>query len=139
LGLGQPDEAMSAYRQSLQARRELGQHHQATPPLAGIAEAALAQEELAKASEYVSEILSYLEGGGSLEGNWESLRIYLTCYRVLQQQGEVRAGELLETAYRMLQEQAAKIADQEARRMFLENVPWHREIVAIYRQMNPGS
>jgi hypothetical protein len=42
----------------------------------------------------------------------------------------VRASEFLEEAFTILQEQAARIPDEDERRHFLGAVPWHREIVA---------
>jgi len=53
----------------------------------------------------------------------------LTCYRVLQAGGDPRAREVLTNAHAMLQERASKINDQELRRSYLENVPYHREIL----------
>lgn len=136
-GLGQPEEAFAAYEKSLKVRRDLGQTHFVMGVLAGMARTALAQNDLQSADSYVVEILSYLEAGGSLEGTWEPLRIYFTCYQVLQSLQDTRAGQLLETAYQLLLEHASKIPDTEARRMFLENVPWNREIVAAYREITP--
>jgi hypothetical protein len=59
------------------------------------------------------------------------LRIYLTCYRVLQANADPRAEEILCTAHNLLQERAAKIDDEELRRSYLENVAAHREIVGL--------
>jgi hypothetical protein len=36
----------------------------------------------------------------------------------------------------LLQERAAKIEDQDLRRSYLENVPFHREIVAAWEARN---
>ena len=135
LGLGRPVKALAAYEKSLQARRELGQDHLAMGVLAGMARVALAQQDLDSASGYVTEILSYLDSGGSLDGTWEPLRIYLTCYQVLQALQDSRADTILEIAYRRLQQQAKTILDSDIRRMFLEHVPWHREIVAAHHDM----
>lgn len=123
---------MAAYRESLRLRRELGQEFLAMGVVAGMARAAVAQDEIEAAVSHVSEILAYLDEGGSLKGTWEPLRLYLTCYQVLDLAGNPRAGEILQTAYQMLQEWAGRIPDEEARRMYLENVPWHREIVATH-------
>ena len=49
--------------------------------------------------------------------------------RVLQASGDPRAGEVLANAHTMLQERAARIDDEELRRSYLENVPYHREIM----------
>jgi predicted ATPase/class 3 adenylate cyclase len=137
LGLGQLQKAFAAYEKSLKARRELGQEHLAMGVLAGMARAALVQNDLVSASGYAAEIVSYLEGGGSLDGTWEPLRIYLTCYQVLQALQDSRASAILETANQQLQEQASKIPDLDARRLFLENVPWNREIVAAHQKLFP--
>jgi len=44
-----------------------------------------------------------------------------------------RAEMVLEEAYNMLQERAAKIDDEELRRSYLENVAAHREILCEWR------
>lgn len=134
-GLGQVEEAFAAYMASLDLRRELAQDYLAMGVLAGMARAAVAQDDLDSAANYVAEITSYLDAGGSLDGTWEPLRIYLTCYQVLQLHEDSRAGEILEVAYRELQKRAAKIPDADVRRTFLEDVPWHREIVSAHREI----
>ena len=47
-----------------------------------------------------------------------------------------RAEEILTGAYHLLQERAEKIDDQELRRSYLENVSYHREIVAEFRRVH---
>jgi hypothetical protein len=64
----------------------------------------------------------------TLDGTEEPFRVYLDCYRVLRANRDTRAGDLLETAHSLLQEQAARIADPNMRRSFLENVLDHREL-----------
>jgi class 3 adenylate cyclase/tetratricopeptide (TPR) repeat protein len=130
LGLGELDKAMAAYERSLRLRRELGQEHFAMGILAGMARLALAREELAVAKSLADEIVSYLDGGGSLVGTWEPLRIRWTCYKVYDHVQDGRAGELLMTASRELQQMAEFIPDDESRQKFLENISWNRNIVA---------
>jgi predicted ATPase len=127
-------EATDAYRQALDLRRELGQHNLATEPLAGLARVSLAQGNLVQAQAHVEGILSYLESN-TLEGTDEPFRVYLTCHQVLQANQDPRAQNILDTAYALLQEQAAQFPDEETRRVYLENVPAHREIVAAYQSM----
>jgi hypothetical protein len=69
----------------------------------------------------------------ALEGTLGALRIYSTCYRVLSANGDPRAGETLDAAYHLLQERAATIEDEDLRRSYLENVPHHREIIALWK------
>lgn len=128
VGLGHLTEAAEAYRQVLALRRDLGQPHLATEPLAGLARICLIREDPVEAQVLVEEILDHLESHG-LEGTEEPIRVYLTCYRVLTANQDRRARELLDGAHRLLQERAAKICDEEARRSYQESVPAHREIV----------
>ncbi|MCP4536402.1 MAG: tetratricopeptide repeat protein [Chloroflexi bacterium] len=150
--------AADAYHQAMDIRRELGQPNLVIESLAGLARVLLAQDDLTQAQVYVEEILDHLESNTSLtspmhalDGTSEPLLIYLTCYRVLQavydrggatssEQGTgdqyPRARAILQTAYHLLQEQAAKIDDEEIRRSFLENVAAHREIVDEWEQMS---
>jgi len=132
-GLGSLTEAADAYRQALTTRREF----LVAEPTAGLARVALAQGDLAGAQAHVDGILDYMADRPALEGTKEPLRIYLTCYRVLSANGDRRAAEILDTAYRLLQERAATIEDENLRRSYLENVPAHREIVALWEKTTP--
>lgn len=122
-------EAADCYREALALRREMGERNRAMEALSGLAEVALAQGELARALEYVDTILGHLETAG-LGPSDEPLRVYLTCYRVLEAAGDPRAGPLLRTADRELRRRAAGIADEALRRSFLEDVAANRAIVA---------
>jgi class 3 adenylate cyclase/tetratricopeptide (TPR) repeat protein len=132
LGLSQPEKAVAAYRESLAIRQKLDQPHLAIEGKAGLARAAVAQGDLTVALDHVNEIVSYLEDGGNLQGNWEPMRIYLTCYQVLRLTGDPRAEKILETAYNLMRDQASRIPDLAYRRLFLENVSWHREITSAW-------
>ena len=106
-------------------------------PLAGLARVALAQADHAQALAHAQEILDHLAAYPRLEGTWEPLRVYLTCYQVLHAHDDPRAEAVLEAGYRLLQERARKIEDGDLRRSFLENVPHHREIVAAWEASHP--
>jgi len=129
--LGHLDEAADAYQKALDLRRQMNEHHRANQPLAGLASVALAQGDVEGAQAHVEEILSYLETG-TLDGTREPFLVYLTCYRVLQANGDSRANEVLQEAHGLLQERAAKISDEGERRSFLKNVAAHRELVSEY-------
>jgi len=137
-GLRQLTEAADAYRRALALRRQLGQSHLAPEPLAGLARVALAQGDQAQALAHVEEIVRYLETHPTLDGTEEPFRVYLTCYRVLRANHDPRAGDILDTAHRLLQERAAKIEDEELRRSFLENVAAHRETVEEWGKATTG-
>jgi hypothetical protein len=134
LGLGRAAEAGQEYQVALNVYQVPDPTLIATEPMAGLARVALADGDIAQALAHVESILTYLEGGGTLNGTLEPLRIYLTCYQVLRAAGDPRAERVLTTAYALLQERAAKLPNEPTRLMFLQNVPYHREIVAAWKQ-----
>lgn len=117
VGLGRLDEAADAYRKALALHREFQEHHRANEPLAGLARTALAQGDRHQAQAHVEEILSYLETG-TLDGVFEPLRVYLTCYRVLRANDDPRANTILEEANRFLQQRTARISGGRTWRMW---------------------
>lgn len=134
-GLNRPQEAAACYQGGLEQLREIGAHSSAMEALAGLAEAAQVSGEPARA--YVDEILAYLEEK-TLDGAFEPFRVYLTCYRVLKANDDARAAQVLTTAYELLQQHAARIGDEAARRGFLEKVGPHREIVREFTASSPA-
>jgi hypothetical protein len=66
----------------------------------------LIQENPSEAQALVEEILGLMESH-TLEGTEEPIRVYLTCYRVLMANQDPRAKELLNTAFRLVEERAA--------------------------------
>ncbi|MCI0394566.1 MAG: tetratricopeptide repeat protein [Chloroflexi bacterium] len=131
LSLGQAGEATVSYQAALKIRRELDQPNMATEPLAGLAAVALASLAPAQALAHVEEILAYL-ANNTLDGVDEPYRVYLTCYRALAAANDGRAGEILQAAHRLLQEQAVRISDATLRQAFLDGVAIHRAIVQAY-------
>jgi hypothetical protein len=98
-----------------------------------LARVCLIQGNPSEAQALVEEILAHLESH-TLEGTEEPIRVYLTCYRVLTANQDPRARGVLNRAYNLLQERAAKIGDEEKRRSYLENVPAHREILQEFAE-----
>jgi tetratricopeptide (TPR) repeat protein len=128
------DQAAAAYRQALDIRHGLDQPHMATESLAGLARVALVRGNLVQAVAHAETILTHLRHGGTVDGTDEPLRIYLTVYQALAVAKDTRAQEMLEIAHDQLQEQAARLTDEGARRMFREQVPYHHEIVVAWEE-----
>ncbi len=134
LETGELELAEKAYREALLIRRELDQPAQASEPLAGLARLALQAGDLQQAGKHVRAILGHLDGGGTLEGTDDPLQVYATCYRVLHEMGDERAFELLGTGFQLLQRLAASIVEEETRKMFLQDIPHHREILEAWEK-----
>ena len=129
--LGRPVEAANAFDQALKTRQGVGPCGLAAEARAGLARVALTGEAMTQAQEHVEHILSCVESGAGppnerLDGTEEPVRIYLTCYKVLDLLQDERAPKVLDSAYAILQARAEKITDLTMRRSFLENVATHR-------------
>ena len=98
----------------------------------GLARLALAQGELTEAETHAQKLLKRIEADPKLYGPYGPLQIYLDCYHVLAALQDPRAEQVLEAARELLQAWAGQIDDRELRRSFLENVPYHREILELW-------
>ena len=134
LALEQLHAAAGAYQAGLAIRQELKQPHLATELQAGLARVALAGGDLPTAERNLEAILAYLDGGGGLVGTDEPLRVYLTCYLVLDATGDERAGAILETAYNLLQARVASIKTEAPRQAFMQNIEYNRAILAAWEK-----
>ncbi|MCP4535936.1 MAG: tetratricopeptide repeat protein [Chloroflexi bacterium] len=128
------DDAVDAFHHAVDIRRGLHDSVVVLEPLAGLARAFLVQGDTDRALLQIGEIMDYLDSS-TLSGISDPFRIYLTCYHVLCAYQDSRARDILTSAHNLLQEQAAKISDEEMRRSFLENVAVHREIVNEWRKL----
>lgn len=129
-GLGHLRPAVEAYAEAVQMREASGEPHRAVESLAGLAQVSLEQGQPAEALSHVEGILAFLQSN-TLDGTDDPLRIYLSCYRVLQAHADGRAQDVLGAAEALLEERLAKIDRPEWRRSFIENVPSHRELVEV--------
>ncbi len=127
-------EASESYQQAYNLRRELGELPLMMESLAGLAHCSLAQGRYAQAQAQIEEVLSYLSSN-SLDGAEEPLRVYLTCYHVLDANQDSRAQGLLQTAFNLLTEYASQISDEHLRQLFLEKVAVHGDISTIYHRV----
>ncbi len=90
---GESARAHEVYSRALTLRRDTGQHHLTPEPLAGLARAALATDDLEEALTYVDEILAYLEDH-PLHGPEEPGRILDICHHILVAADDPRATSL---------------------------------------------
>ena len=124
------DDAASAYQRCLELALALDEpvRHDAR---AGLAQVALAAGRPGQAMLSVQALLDHLDAAGSLDGAEDPLQIELRCHRVLAANGDPRAAGWLQRASTHLRATAQKISDPALRRSFVEQIPAHREIVAL--------
>lgn len=132
-GLREWELAQMGYERALLAVQDNLRIYQ-MEPLAGLAQVHLACGELVQARQTIQPVLDFLAEGHQLDGVYDLLQVYLSCYEVLQTVGEGERGrDLLTQAYTILQQRAAKISDEETRRSFLYNVTIHRQLAELYQ------
>jgi len=106
--------------------------------VAGLAQAALAGDDLPSASGYADTILAHLDSGGTLDGVEEPLRVYLACYQVLMKAQDPRSETVLRIAAQHLEAQVSKLSDENARRMYIDNIPWRRALWQAWQSTQAG-
>ena len=95
---------------------------------AGLVDAYWGLDDQLSAEEEAGKIIQYMEKDRSFEGAEDPLRIYLALYNHLIKQEDTRATVVLQNAKQLLDTQVSKLRSDEARRMFVQNVPWRRAI-----------
>lgn len=98
---------------------------------AGLAQVALQRDSVPDALSHAEKILAYLDAHPPQRGDPAALAASLTAYRVLERANDSRARDVLESAHETLQARAQKIADENLRRSFLENVRANREWLRV--------
>jgi class 3 adenylate cyclase/tetratricopeptide (TPR) repeat protein len=139
MALGLHAAARDHFAQSLRIAREIDDpaQHDAS---AGLARVALAEGDAAGAIAALQAVKALLDAGGTLEGTEYPRLIELTLHHALARVGDPEAVQWLERAHRALMADADAIAPDlgaSERRMFLENIPHHREIVAAWAARHP--
>ena len=128
---GKYDAAKSVYQESLMLWQTLERKRPSVKPKAGLALLALDAGDQVSALQLTEEILLYLENN-NIDGTDEPFRIYWACYRVLMSTGDARADDFLAATYQRLQRRANAIDNPSHRRAFLEDVPFHKQIVEAF-------
>ena len=136
-GLDQPEMATDVYKKALWLRQEMKQPHLAMEILAGLAEVALMQNKLELAGTYIKELLAWFENRDKSRIDnlfWVSLKSYRVLSAVAQNYpyAAERAQAILNTAYTMLQEQAAQLNHEKVRANFLDNITIHGDLIAAW-------
>jgi class 3 adenylate cyclase/tetratricopeptide (TPR) repeat protein len=134
LALGRPAAARQAFTLARTMALQID-HATQLDVSAGLARVALAESDTAAALAAL-QLLEHLPTGGTLEGTDEPRQIELTCHQALARAGDPRAAEWLARAHTALMAQADAIGQSgggaELLQGFLQNIPHHREIVALW-------
>lgn len=133
--LGNYDKARDCYSKCLKMTNTMGQTYLIPEIQAGQARVSMLEGKLDEAVIYVEKILDYLKEH-NLDGTDEPMRIYLTCYQVLDAVDDPRADELITQAQSILMARADRITDDVMRKSYLENVEANKEILQAYHKQD---
>jgi hypothetical protein len=102
--------------------------------LAGLIQTLLLKGDYVRAVSETEQIIAYLQSGNTLDGVEAPLRVYYACYLALEKTGDPRSQTWLHAAAQLLETQVSKLQDEEARRIFIENVSWRHALQQAWRK-----
>lgn len=135
---GMLDASAEAFQHAVGVRGEDAHSGRDTEPLAGLARVALKRGNLAQARAYTEETLALMQTPEFDEVE-EPFQVHLICWQVLAATQDPSAEPLLDRAYSLLQESAARLDGETARRLYLQVVPHHRDLVTAWQAAHPAS
>lgn len=132
------DLAVSSFLKSIEIRMETNSAILIIESRAGLSEAYLGLQDQAStdAKREAEQVIQYMEKDPSFEGAEEPLRIYLSIIGYLEITKDPRISSVLQNSMRLLEAQASKLRTEEARRMFVENIPWRRALQKLAKEKN---
>ncbi|MBK8619658.1 MAG: tetratricopeptide repeat protein [Anaerolineales bacterium] len=122
------EEAARSFLKSIEIRLDVKSFVLVVEARAGLISAYLKMNDQVSAQGEAEHILQYMETNPAFEGAEEPLRIFLALYQILEKTKDPRASIVLHNAIQLLNTQVSKLNSEEARRVFVENVPWRRAI-----------
>ena len=137
-GLRQWEAAAVAFQQAVTIAQQTENLVLIIEASAGLAQAALAQQQLDRALALVEELLPTLSQN-PLHGAFEPALVYLTCFQILQAHQDDRAATVLNQGYHLLTQQAATLDDPALRHSFLDNAPANRALLVAYHAHPEGA
>jgi tetratricopeptide (TPR) repeat protein len=125
---GQFNEAVQSFLRSIEIRSEISVPVLVVEARAGLVDVYLKMGDQPSAQTEMEQILEYMDMDKTFEGAEEPLRIFLEIHRVFLKTKDPRAPIILQNAIQLLNTQVSKLSSEEARHMFVNNVPWRRAL-----------
>jgi tetratricopeptide (TPR) repeat protein len=135
LDLGRLDEAEETFQRVIPIRREIEQEHLNLLPLSGLAWIEVQRGHVSAVQEYMEAALPILAAEEAKGDPGTSLLAYLRLWQALVANQDPRAAKIISTAHHYLLDRAAHISDENLRRGFIQDIPWHRQIIEAYQAL----
>lgn len=146
LGLRELDHAKEYFQQAEEKYTQADQGNLAMEPIAGTANILLIKADPNAAMAHIENILNHIDefrkaatsipqdqvgALPGLEGTHDPMWIYLVCCQVLSAVADHRAGQHIQHAQDLIQEQASRISDPDLHYSFLNNVRANQGIQSL--------
>ncbi len=128
------EEASQSFLKSIEIRMEIKAAVLVIEARAGLIQTYLKMGDQISAQNEAERILQYMNENKSFEGAEEPLRIFLAAFQVLEKTKDPRILVVLQNAIQLLNMQVSKLRSEDARRMYVENVPWRRAILQAVKE-----
>lgn len=126
--------ANDAYHDALRFQKERGLTALTVESMAGLARVALKKGRTKEAMSFCEQIME-LSAKEQARSILDPFDIDLACYEVLTAVSDPRAYPFLQAAVERLQTKAQRIADYALRRLYLDNMPTHRALLAAHEAL----
>ena len=134
IDLGAWEEARGMYEGALARRLSMQQAHLAVEPLAGLARIALGQAHVTDSVAWLARI--WPDAVTPLpDGALDPVQVYLAAYWTWRVARDPRAERALARGMEMLQTRAVQSTSEVRRRVFLDNIPSHRQLLTLHRSL----
>ncbi|MDO9302493.1 MAG: tetratricopeptide repeat protein, partial [Anaerolineales bacterium] len=128
------EEAAQSFLKSIEIRSEIKAPVLVIESRAGLIQTYLKMGDQISAQNEAEQVLQYMDKDNVFEGAEEPLRIFLAVYWALEKTKDLRISVVLQNAIQLLNTQVSKLRSEEARRIYVENVPWRRAIKQIAKE-----
>jgi HEAT repeat protein len=128
------DAALQSFSKCIEIRSEISVPVLVAEARAGLLDVYLKMDNPTLAQIEMEQILGYMDVDQTFQGAEEPLRILWTAYRALEEIKDPRATTVLQNAIQLLNTQVSKLRSEDARRMYVENVPWRRAFWQIAKK-----
>jgi tetratricopeptide (TPR) repeat protein len=128
------EEAAQSFLKSIEIRSEIKAPVLVIESRAGLIQTYLKMGDQILAQNEAEQVLQYMDKDKVFEGAEEPLRIFLAVYWALEKTKDLRISVVLQNAIQLLNTQVSKLRSEEARRIYVENVPWRRAIQQIAKE-----
>jgi tetratricopeptide (TPR) repeat protein len=122
------DAALQSFSKCIETRLKISVPVLVAEARAGLLDVYLKMGNADLAQMELEQVIGYMDLDQTFQGAEEPSRVLWTAYQALEEMKDPRAATVLQNAIQLLNTQVSKLRSEDARRMYVEDVPWRRAI-----------